>query len=230
MKFICLKKIALNVFVTLPCLTLMMAAKPVPHQLETLKSPPKGLSKAVADSLNPNGFAIKGPKGSVCEIWLAKSIPVTPGFKPTLNVKYPFKAGELIGALRVPENQKFTDFRGQELKPGVYTLRYGKQPEDGNHIGTSELADFLLAIPGKIDKSPKAISLVDTLHSRSAKSSGGTHPAIFSLLPGKKIEKSTLAHDSDKEFWILTTNASGKAKGKMVSVPLRMVVIGKSAE
>ena len=45
----------------------------------------------------------------------------------------------------------FTDFRGQEIKKGVYTLRYGQQPEDGNHIGTSELADFLLAIPAGVD-------------------------------------------------------------------------------
>ena len=220
--------LAFTVFV--PCLAILAGAKPVEHELGTVKSAPKGLSAAVTAVLNPVGFVVKSGKGSVCEIWRAKSLPVIPTVKPSLNVKYPFKAGQLIGAIRVGKKVKFTDFRGQEIKPGVYTLRYGKQPEDGNHIGTSDLADFLLAIPAMHDKDPKTINLVDALHSRSAKSSGGTHPAIFSLLPAKKIAKSKLTHDKDKEFWILDTNANGKDRGKAVKVPFRMVVIGKSEE
>jgi hypothetical protein len=216
--------------VLVPCLAILAGAKPVEHELGAVKLAPKGLSAAVTATLNPVGFVVKSGKGNVCEIWLAKSLPVVPKFKPSLNVKYPFKAGQLIGAIRVGKKVKFTDFRGQEIKPGVYTLRYGKQPEDGNHIGSSDLYDFLLAIPAMHDKDPKVINLVDTLHSRSAKSGGGTHPAIFSLLPGKKIAKSALSHDKDKEFWILDTNANGKEKDKTVKVPFRLVVIGKSEE
>lgn len=208
------------------CLT---GAKPA-HKLETVKSAPAGLSKAVAGLLNAEGHRVSGVKGTVCDVWLVKSLAVQPNFKPSLSTKYPLAAGQLIGALHVAKGQTYTDFRGQELKPGTYTLRYGKQPEDGNHIGTSELADFLLALPAKLDTDPKTINLVDMLHKRSAKSSGGTHPAIFSLLPGKADEKAGLTHNEDKEFWILTAVVDGKAKDKAVKVPMRIVVIGKSAE
>ena len=99
--------------------------------------------------LNPEGFAIKNR--AVCDVCAVKDLAAKDGFKPTLNVKYPFQPGQLIGALRVSGKTEFTDFRGQPVKAGVYTLRYGQQPQDGNHIGTSELSDFLLAIPATTD-------------------------------------------------------------------------------
>ena len=214
---------------TIAGVAILAGAKPA-HKLDTAKKAPVGLSKAITAVLSSEGHRVSGKKGAVCEVWLVKSLAVVPNFKPTLSSKYPLKAGQFVGVLRVGKGQTYTDFRGQELKAGVYTMRYGKQPEDGNHIGTSDLADFLLALPARIDKDPKTINLVDMLHMRSAKSSGGTHPAIFSLLPGTKATKTMLTHDDDKEFWILTTVAAGKSKDKAVKVPLRIVVIGKSAE
>ena len=200
------------------------------HKLESAKGAPDGLSKKVAAAIDGKGHKIAGKKGTIVEIWFAKTAPVKAGFKPTLAVKYPFQPGQLIGAMRVAKGNKYTDFRGQELKPGVYTLRYGKQPEDGNHIGTSELYDFLLALPAKMDTDPKAINLVNMLHKRSAKSVGSTHPAIFSLLPAKKSDKAKLEHNADKEHLILNASIQGEAKGKKVTVPLRMVAIGKGEE
>ena len=91
-------------------------------------------------------------------------------------------AGQLIGALRVPEGTTFTDFRGQEIKPGVYTLRYGQQPQDGNHIGTSELADFLLALPAEADTELKPIADADALSQKSAEAAGSTYSAPRSSL------------------------------------------------
>lgn len=200
------------------------------HKLETTKGAPDGLSKKVAGELDPTAYRVKGKDGPVVEIWLAKSVDVKPDFKPTLSIKYPFKPGQLLGALRIPKGVKYTDFRGQEMKPGAYTLRYGQQPQDGNHIGTSALSDFLLALPAKMDTDPKTINIVDKLHQQSAKAVGSTHPAIFSLLPAKKTEKAKLEHNADKEFVILNATVTGSAKGKKTSVPLRMVAIGKSAE
>ena len=199
------------------------------HKLQAVKTSPEGVSKKIADLLESSGYRIMGPKGVICDVSLVKSLAVQPGFKPTLNVKYPFKSGQLIGVLRVSKNASFTDFRGQELKAGVYTLRYGIQPEDGNHIGTSEVSDFLLALPAKIDQDPKPLDLVDELNQRSAKSAGSTHPAIFSLLPAeKKAEAASLSHDENYDFWILNVTGSGKEKNKEVKVPLRIIVIGQS--
>lgn len=197
-------------------------------KLEESVGLPDGLSKEVSAVLDAKGQRVIDKDGAVCSVWLVKEVPTKANFKPTLSVKYPFTPGELLGALRVQAKSKFTDFRGQEIKGGVYTLRYGQQPEDGNHIGTSDLADFLLAIPAAMDTDPKPIGGFDALSERSAKSAGSTHPAIFSLLPSEKpVEKPTLTHNSDKEHTMLSTTISAKGGAK---VALRMIVIGKSGE
>ena len=199
------------------------------HELKTVKEPPKGLSEDIAGKINAEGYRVEGPDGPVCDVWLAKKLEVKAKFTPSLSVNYPFTPGQFFGVLRVPEGSTYSDFRGQELSSGTYTLRYGQQPEDGNHIGTSDLADFLLALPAKIDKSSKTISGFDELSSRSAKSAGATHPAIFSLLPAEdEVEEADLIHDEDYEFWILSFNGAGAKGDKAVKVPVRLVTIGQS--
>ena len=208
---------------------LTAAATTTTHKLQAVKTDPQGVSKKIADLLESSGYRVMGPKGAICDVSLVKSLAVQPGFKPTLNVKYPFASGQLIGVLRVSKNASFTDFRGQEIAAGVYTLRYGKQPEDGNHIGISEVYDFLLALPAKTDQDPKPLDLLDELHQRSAKSAGSTHPAIFSLLPAEnRAEAASLSHDEDHDFWILNVTGSGKQKNKGIKVPIRIIVIGQS--
>ena len=136
-----------------------------------------------------------------------------------------------MGVLQVNGKDGYTDFRGQELKAGVYTLRYGQQPEDGNHVGTSDLADFLLALPAKMDVDPKPIFGFDELSMRSAKSAGATHPAIFSMLPSEKpIKVASVTHDDDHDFWILNVQAAAKTKTKAAKVNLRFIAIGRTPE
>ena len=197
-------------------------------KLEEITALPEGVSKEIAALVDPQGQTVVGKDGAVCSVWMVKEVPTKANFKPTLNVKYPFAPGELIGVLQVQAKKKYTDFRGQEIKPGVFTLRYGQQPEDGNHVGTSDLSDFLLAIPTAVDTDPKPIGPFKTLAERSAKTAGSTHPAIFSLLPGEKpVEKPTLTHDGDKDHTMLSVVLPAKGGTK---IALRLVVIGKSGE
>ena len=197
-------------------------------KLEAVAALPDGLSKEIVAIVEANGQTVVGKNGAVCSVWLVKEVPTKANFKPSLSVKYPFAPGELIGVLQVHAKSKYTDFRGQEIKAGVYTLRYGQQPEDGNHVGTSDLADFLLALPAAMDTDPKPIAKFDALSKQSAKTAGSTHPAIYSLLPSDKpVEKPTLTHNSAKEHTMLSTTIAAKGGAK---VSLRMVVIGKSGE
>jgi len=108
-------------------------------KVEPLAEAPQGLSEEVTGALQPSGFRVSDDAGVICDIWLAKEAPLKPKFKPSLRVKYPFQLGQLVGAIRYPEGSKPSDFRGQPLKAGLYTLRYGLQPDDGNHLGTSDL-------------------------------------------------------------------------------------------
>jgi hypothetical protein len=186
---------------------------------------PAGLSEKVAAALNPAGQQVSVDGAAVCTVWLAKDLPVKADFKPSLNIKYPFAPGQFLGVLEVQQKSGYTDFRGQDVAAGVYTLRYGQQPVDGNHVGTSDLYDFLLAIPAKADADPAPLKGLEDLFKRSATAAGANHPAIYSLLPAEeKAKAATLEHDEGKELWQLTIigNAGGKP------LPLKVVVVGKS--
>jgi hypothetical protein len=161
-----------------------------------------------------------------CSYWWVKTLELKTPFKPTANIKYPFSNGQLLGVMVVTGDEPFQDFRGQDVQPGTYTLRYGQQPVDGNHIGTSELYDFLLALPADRDRDPALLKSVDKLHQQSAATAGSNHPAIYALLPANaQAEGAQLQHLADKEHWTLQIAAKA-ADG--AAVPVRMVVLGQS--
>jgi hypothetical protein len=215
-------------YIVLAISTAYFAADSGEYSLKKTSKLPDGVSPGVAAAIAPQGYAVATGEGTACEVWIAKELPAKAGFKPTLNVKYPFEQGELVGLLRVGEQGEFSDFRGQPIKPGVYTLRYGQQPQDGNHIGTSELSDFLLAIPAADDKDPKPFDFVGKLHKASAKSAGTNHPAIFSLLPAEAPVKEAALEKGDGERWVLNVPAQTTQADKKLPLSLRLIVIGKA--
>lgn len=199
-------------------------------QLKTTEGLPSELPGKVAAALSPAGTQVVVGDEPVVTVWLAKSIATKPDFKPTLSVKYPFTVGQLIGAIKVEKSSDYTDFRGQELKPGVYTLRYGQQPVDGNHIGTSETHDFLLGIPAKADTDPAPVKSADATNKLSAPATGSNHPAIYFLVPPEEgTEAAKLTHNDDFDWWVLTVVGEGKAGDAAVKVPLVIVVSGMTA-
>lgn len=202
-----------------------------PHKIEMFKGPPpKGLSDKVAALLDENGVRLIGPNGPVAEIWLVKEAPTKDDFKPTLTIKYPFTSGQLLGAVRLPTAGAALDFRGQELPEGVYTLRYGLQPQDGNHLGSSDTSDFGLACPAALDKDPAPIAKIPDLFKLSAKAAGSAHPAIFQFIPppAEPYKETTLKHNDDKDLWVLRTNLHATVKGKATELPAQIVVVGTS--
>ena len=214
---------------------LSLTAAKSAYQVEAVDTLPEGVPAAIVQVVDPKGHGVTGPEGKLCQIWLVKNLELQPGFKPTNNVKYPFQSGQLIGLLNVEKKTRFEDFRGQRVRSGLYTLRYGKQPEDGNHIGTSELADYLLAIPVAVDTKPDKITPNKKLHEQSAKTTRATHPAVFSLMAAEKAgtpEKSKptayLEQVEGHDWWIFNTTAHGKDGDKNVEVPIRLVVVGKT--
>ena len=73
-----------------------------------------------------------------------------------------------------------SDFRGQAIPAGTYTLRYQTLPQDANHMGVSPNPDFLLAIPIASDTNPAANYLFRKLVSLSAQTTGA-HPAVIAM-------------------------------------------------
>ena len=116
-------------FAVVVAVVLLTGSARADTKLEAVEALPEGLSKEVAAVVDAKGQRVVADGGPVCSVWLVKEISSKANFKPTLSVKYPFAPGELIGVLHVLAKSKFTDFRGQEIKAGVYTLRYGQQPD-----------------------------------------------------------------------------------------------------
>jgi hypothetical protein len=200
------------------------------QKLETLKESPKGLSAEVAAAIGETGFRVTGKGGIICDVWLAKEISLKPKFKSSLRIKYPFQTGTFIGVIHYPDGSQPTDFRGQALKPGTYTLRSGLQPDDGNHLGTSDIRDFLVGCPPDKDNSSKRIEDIKDLFKLSASASGSTHPAIFLLTPppDKPFDASAVEHDGEKHLMIIQANVNGRDGDKSVPVPVSIVVVGKT--
>ncbi len=220
----------LRLTVVAACLIASVAAvRADEHELETIDEVPQGLSPAISKLVNPDGFRIAGKKGPIADLWLVRDLAVEPDFKSSLSKLYAFKPGQLIGALRIADGAEYTDFRGQEMKAGTYTLRYGLQPMDGNHAGTSETSDFLLALPAAIDTKADAIATKEELSEESAKAAGSTHPAIFSLVdPKRASRKAKLEVDDFTEHTILSFTGEAKEADKSVKLKVRLVVVGQS--
>lgn len=197
------------------------------YRVEKLEDGPPAneLSADVVAKLTPTGFKVLDADNNVvCEVWPVKQLDVNPDFAPTLSILYPLKSGSLVGALRFP--LKGTDFRGQEIERGTYTLRYGQQPQDGNHVGTFDTRDFVLMLPAAADRDPKTFEgegFVET----SGEASGSTHPAIIPLLEPEEGDEPALIHIDEVEWWVLHIPTKGP-EGK--PQPIELIVVGHSDE
>lgn len=191
---------------------------------------PEEVGADVAKQLSPKGVKVTSGKRTLCEIWLRGVVPTQQGFAPSQTVLYPLSVGELVGVIRFP--RKATDFRNQDIKAGVYTLRYGLQPVDGNHVGTSETRDFLLLSPAADDTNPEKIP-EEELFKFSRDASATTHPAIFPLQAAPTddaAEVPAVVHDEARELWGVLLKATCATGGTKAEKLIQFVVAGHAAE
>ncbi len=200
------------------------------YKAETLnEAPPSDLAAPVRNALSTSGIRVTGPRGTLCDLWLGKAVPGQANAPQSLGVVFPqFAQGTLIGAIRLPNSVK--DYRKQEVKPGVYTLRYALLPENGNHMGVAPQRDFVLASPASADQDPATISIDQTL-ALSRKATGSNHPSVWSLAPAEDHPKSlpSVFHLDDGDLWLVEFPLSMQgATGSPLSMAL--VVVGSAPE
>lgn len=193
------------------------------------QAPPSDeLGSSVAEQLAPTGLVVKSGKRTLCEIWPRKNWDVKAQFKQSNTVIYPLEPGELIGVVRYA--RKAGDFRGQQIGKGVYTLRYALQPQDGNHIGTSDTRDFLLLFPAEDDQQAEPMSK-EKMFSISPKAAGGTHPAMLSLLaPEGDGESPDMFHEESRDLWSLRLSNPTLAGDKEGKLTVQLVLVGSAPE
>jgi hypothetical protein len=191
---------------------------------------PKELAEPIRRLISDHAVQLTDANGTVlCEVWLRRELPVkaTPEqIKNGLTYR-DLEESTLLGAVRF--NQPFSDYRKHKVKPGVYTLRLGFQPMDGDHMGTAPYAEFCLVIAAKDDAKP---DLLETKHVQdlSAKAIGGSHPGVFLLFPSEKPGDAPKLVEKENNHWVAMLKEPVTAGGQKVPAGLGigLTLIGHS--
>jgi len=198
------------------------------EEIET--APPSEVAPAITGALDAKGYRISEEGGGpLAEIWLRKAIPASekPGAAKG-TIQFPFLAeGELLGVARVLEEAG--DYRNQAIEKGVYTIRYGLQPVNGDHLGVSPFRDYALLLPADSDKDVAALAR-KKLEEQSAEAAGTSHPAVFFMLSAPADAKLSMIHDEDKDAWsvVLPLKLAVPGESEPIPHPVSLIVLGFS--
>jgi hypothetical protein len=139
---------------------------------------PPELTAAITAALAPGSVSVKS--GDVqLDLWWVKAIALTkaPEGAPAWG---DVSDGTLVGAIRV--SAPWSDIRGYVVRPGVYTLRYARQPANGDHLGVSPNREFLLMSPAAVDTTPDPVGYKGAVD-LSKQTVRRAHPSALSLDP-----------------------------------------------
>ena len=155
------------------------------YKVEPLdEAPPDALAAPIREALQPKGVRVFGSDGKpFVDLWLRasdsrrtrrrESLP-TRSSTPTSTSA---SSSAPCGLVR-----KAAITRTSRSWPGTYTLRYGLQPVNGDHLGVSTYRDYLLLSMPDEDTELDPVSQED-LEFLSTGASGTTHPTVYLLLP-----------------------------------------------
>ena len=150
---------------------------------------PDELQPAIKATIGTGGGGAKVVIGATAvELWWGT---------PTSASWDAMEEGALVGALRVTAS--FRDIRGKTVKPGVYTLRYGLQPQNGDHLGAAPNREFLLLSPAAVDADAKPLGFDGTV-ALAKQTTGTSHPASLSIDPPSATDAPLTTYTTDPEL------------------------------
>jgi hypothetical protein len=142
-------------------------------------APPSELDAAIAGVLQKQGVKLVGESGPIAELWLRTTMPSGPQVSEDSVTMPTVPHGSLLGAVKVSVN--WSDRRGLQIKPGVYTLRFSYYPQDGAHQGAAPQRDFVILCLASEDKDLNATPKFEDLMKAASKASGVAHPLSLSV-------------------------------------------------
>jgi hypothetical protein len=164
-----------RLFLPIVCLLISVSAfAQTPAVAKHSDPPPSELADAVKAALASGGQTVTiGAK--TLQFWWVSSLALTGADAGWASVA----EGSLVGVVRLSAGHN--EIRGKTIKPGVYTLRLGLQPADGNHLGTTPNPEFLLIAPAAVDKSAAPLGHDGAI--KEAMETAGSHPASWLINP-----------------------------------------------
>ena len=167
--------------------------------------------------------------GVICEVWFSKELPAKATADQVKNgLTYrEIPESTIIGAIRFPQARN--DYKKQSIKAGVYILRLGFQPENGDHMGTAPNPDFCLLTPAAEDKDAGPLKTKE-LQELSSKASGTSHPAVLLLfpIPLKDAGDMPKVVNKGEGHWVLSIKMPVKAGDDKADLGIGLTVIGVS--
>jgi hypothetical protein len=183
---------------------------------------PASIAAPIRALLSDHGVRVSNGPVTI-DFWWVKQIPLQSGGAALDWTQ--IAEGTLVGAVQI--SAVYRDIRGFNVKPGVYTLRYGIQPANGDHLGVSPYREFLLLSPATADADPAPTGHEGTV-ALSKQTLGGSHPSPWSLDPPVAADAplSTKANDSGHQAVIFEVPVArdGKAVG---TIKFGLILIGK---
>jgi hypothetical protein len=212
--------VILNILLSASLVAPVRAAGPTVERTGPLVVP--GVSGNLQKAVEDKGYRIALDDGWTAEFWFARALALVT--KDAAGALYPeLTNGEFVAVVIFSKGS--TDYRGQAIPSGTYTLRYQYLPQDANHMGVSPNPDFLLAIPLAADSDPAVELPFKKMVSLSAKTTGTAHPAVIAMATAGS--PATVAKD-DQGLTILTVEVPATESGK--NEKLGIVLKGQAAQ
>ena len=187
---------------------------------------PKDVSAAVKKTLGKDCIQLSIGGKPWLEFWLRAPLPLKA--KPAKPEKAldALATATLMGVVRVHKSGR--DYRDDDLYQGVFTMRYGKIPGDGNHLGATDFPYFAVLIPAAKDTKLDTYKTFKTMTKASLKDTSSEHPMILSLRPAKKATAKPTIIEPAPEHRSILLKTAGQLKGdkKRIEIPLQVVFEG----
>jgi hypothetical protein len=190
------------------------------------KEPPKELAEAIRQTLQTRAVQVLESNKPIYEFWFCKAVPAQSKPDSAPKALDAVKQTTLLGAATASGGMR--DYKDNEVPAGVYTMRLGLQPSDGDHLGTSEYPYFVVLIPAQQDTTPTGITDYKPMVKASGKATASGHPVILSLRPVStdpgaqpKLNEPVPEHQS------VTVKAPAKVEGKEDKFELDFEIVFK---
>ena len=213
-----LKSIFATIFIALPLAAADFSVKLTATPL------PTDVSADVKKTLGKDCITLTIGGKPWLEFWLRAPLPLKA--KPSKPEKAldALATATLMGVVRVHKSGR--DYRDDDLYKGVFTMRYGKIPGDGNHLGASDYPYFAVLIPAKKDPKLDTYKTFKTMTKASLKETAAEHPMILSLRPAKKTTAKPAIIEPAPEHKSILLTAAGALKDVKLPIPLQIVFEG----
>lgn len=160
---------------------------------------PEAVPEATRDMVAQEGVSVQSGDAAVVRFWM-RTAPFDGDPASGFGVRFDnIPEGAFLGVVEFPD--RGSDFREQAVPPGVYTIRFGLHPEDGNHMGVAPSRDFALLAP--VDKDLEVARNYDFDGAVQLSADvGNPHPTVARLeLP--EADAGPNLWENDYEHWIL---------------------------